>query len=202
MLLGGKGQERVGRGEGHVPLALAVPRTRPRSVRHPAPELRHEPREVAAHLSEVPREEEGRRVTDEIAERLDDRLVGNPDPLLAAPVDDAGPTLTDGLGHLLAQARLPDSRLPGDQSDPHHPAGRLFKRGEQHLPLALPAEEGPGADGLEARRHGQRLERQSDKHHDLLWALRGRRALQFQLGLCDGHGDGETKVRRPDLGNG
>ena len=105
-----------------------------------APELRHEPSELAGRLVEERVGGLGSELTDQAAERLRDRAERQ--SLLAAEAD-AGTVEDERVDHgrarreLGKQSRLADARLAADEHDRRGPTGRALGRLVEHQELFL-----------------------------------------------------------------
>ena len=137
-----------------VALGLRIGARRRRKVGHERRDLGQEARELAAVAPEEVRQRAGLDVVDREPQRLDERLVGNPELLLAAAEQHDRTLVMDLSRELRRETGLADAGLTGEEDE----TGMGIVPGD-HLP-----------------RRGQLLERVGAAHErELLRATRGRR---------------------------
>src|SRR5205807_1929978 len=93
-----------------------------------------------------------RRRRDVVAERLEPRLVGDAELLVAAPVEDGRPVLVRVQRLVAGEARLADPGLAGQEHDAARAAGRLAPGRGELLALGCAADEADLRDLGEAGR--------------------------------------------------
>ena len=102
--------------------------------------------------AQPPVEQRRRGVVDELAEGLDEGLVGNPEVLVTAPGQHHPSIGMDLARELGGQARLPDAGLTGDDGHPGSPPSDVRPQLGQAPEFGGPSHEDP-ADLGEQRRH-------------------------------------------------
>ena len=155
-LVGGRRRQPGGhRVEQPVTLSLRVGTERGREVRHPLTQFGDEPCQLTSVPAETLLERLGRRVIDEVAQRLHERLVGHAQVLVAAAGQHDAALIVDPDGNLGGQAGLAHSRLPGQEGDPPLARRRFLPQLRQPLQFGVAADEDPPDVG-EQRRHRDR----------------------------------------------
>ena len=134
---------------------LGIGRRRRGHIGHVLREARHQARQLSRmtphHLHEVL----GLEVVDDERERLDERLVGNAQLVVAPAVDDGEPLRVDAARELAGQPCLADARLARHQDHRSLPVDRGAPEREQRVELGVAAHEREPAGGFEPLRERQ-----------------------------------------------
>jgi hypothetical protein len=132
-----------------VALGLGVRLERGGQAGHPGADLRHEPGQLAAVAAEPVGD--GRRMVDEVAQRLDERLVGNAEVLVAPPGQHRRPFVVHRPGQLGRQTGLADPGFAGHEGEAQLAGRRLLPELPEPGQLAVPADEDAADVGQEGR---------------------------------------------------
>ena len=134
-------EQRAGRLEQAVPLALRVAADRLGEIRQPARELGNESGELAAVRADLAAQHLRRQRRDVPAERLDERLIGDQQLLVTAAEQHRRALLVCGVSELARQPRLADPRIAGDHREPSRPTPSVGPPGPQPPKRVLATDE-------------------------------------------------------------
>jgi hypothetical protein len=130
-----------------IPLGVRVGPQRRREARDPLAQLGNQPHQLPAIATETVGQR--RRVIGEVAQRLDERLVGHTEVLIAAPGQHHGPFVMNRTCEFGRQPRLAHPRLAGHQRHPQLASRCFLPQLPQPCKLAVPPDEDPPDVGQE-----------------------------------------------------
>jgi hypothetical protein len=122
---------------------------------HEVGELGQEAGQLAGVAAETGPQVVRGHVLAEVGEGLDEGLVGDPQVLLAAAVEDGAAGFVDSAGEFGGQPGLADACLPAHEQAAATASGRLLPRPGEQLELGRPAGEAEGTAGTEQVGEGQ-----------------------------------------------
>jgi hypothetical protein len=151
------GLEQAGdRPEEQVALGLRITLARSRQLGHACLEPWHQPSQLAAVAADVRAQHRVGTVLHVVTQRLQPRLVGSAQVLLASSIEDRGVLITTGAEReVRCQARLADAGLTREEDDPSPPGARLAPQGFEPLALGCAADVARVRDLPQPRWHGQ-----------------------------------------------